>query len=103
MPSGGRAAVWSRPRAALRRFVPRSLACAVAAILLSLSLFACAPIIQPAGPDPGGTARLGGSAEVVSRIVTRDGRSEERRVGKECVSTCRSRCSPYHKKKKTTP
>src|SRR3546814_20687141 len=29
-------------------------------------------------------------------------RSEERRVGKECVSTCRSRWSPYHYKKKTT-
>src|SRR3546814_16171205 len=33
--------------------------------------------------------------------VTRDAegrivRSEERRVGKECVSTCRSRWSPYH-------
>src|SRR3546814_16791454 len=27
---------------------------------------------------------------------TSDGRSEERRVGKECVSTCRSRWSPYH-------
>src|SRR3546814_16965061 len=26
-------------------------------------------------------------------------RSEERRVGKECVSTGRSRWSPYHKKK----
>src|SRR3546814_10856112 len=26
----------------------------------------------------------------------RDVRSEERRVGKECVSTCRSRWSPYH-------
>src|SRR3546814_11332784 len=29
-------------------------------------------------------------------------RSEERRVGKECVSTCRSRWSPYHSKKKIT-
>src|SRR3546814_14177058 len=29
-------------------------------------------------------------------------RSEERRVGKECVSTCRSRWSPFHKKKKHT-
>src|SRR3546814_14504013 len=28
-------------------------------------------------------------------------RSEERRVGNECVSTCRSRWSPYHYKKKT--
>src|SRR3546814_19658527 len=27
-------------------------------------------------------------------------RSEERRVGKECVSTCRYRWSPYHCKKK---
>src|SRR3546814_16503553 len=26
-------------------------------------------------------------------------RSEERRVGKECVSTCRSRWSPYHSQK----
>src|SRR3546814_17957633 len=29
-------------------------------------------------------------------------RSAERRVGNECVSTCRSRWSPYHHKKKTT-
>src|SRR3546814_16278837 len=28
-------------------------------------------------------------------------RSEERRVGKECVSKCRSRWSPEHEKKKT--
>src|SRR3546814_16359859 len=28
-------------------------------------------------------------------------RSEERRVGKECVCTCRYRWSPYHSKKKT--
>src|SRR3546814_21134253 len=27
-------------------------------------------------------------------------RSEERRVGKECGSTCRSQCAPYHSKKK---
>src|SRR3546814_14211494 len=30
----------------------------------------------------------------------RPSRSEERRVGTECVSTCRSRWSPYHYKKK---
>src|SRR3546814_17233522 len=29
-------------------------------------------------------------------------RSEERRVGQECVSTCRSRWSPFHQKKKQT-
>src|SRR3546814_2378455 len=30
---------------------------------------------------------------IYSTMITR---SEERRVGKECVSTCRSRWSPYH-------
>src|SRR3546814_2595130 len=32
----------------------------------------------------------------VKDVETFRGRSEERRVGKECVSTCRSRWSPYH-------
>src|SRR3546814_14480150 len=38
------------------------------------------------------------------RRMARDGvlyRSEERRVGKECVSMCRPRWSPYHLKKNT--
>src|SRR3546814_12455785 len=30
------------------------------------------------------------------RLIPPCRRSEERRVGKECVSTCRYRCSPYH-------
>src|SRR3546814_2573190 len=30
------------------------------------------------------------------QIIEATDRSEERRVGKECVSTCRSRWSPYH-------
>src|SRR3546814_15543970 len=37
----------------------------------------------------------GGGAGTLLRL-----RSEERRVGKECVSTCSSRWSPYHAKKK---
>src|SRR3546814_6540947 len=32
----------------------------------------------------------------LARLRQRHLRSEERRVGKECVSTCRSRWSPYH-------
>src|SRR3546814_17670238 len=32
----------------------------------------------------------------VGLLVSKISRSEERRVGKECVSTCRSRWSPYH-------
>src|SRR3546814_11493022 len=38
-------------------------------------------------------------AKFASRVASKV-RSEERRVGKECVSTCRSRWSPYHYKKK---
>src|SRR3546814_1511069 len=40
----------------------------------------------------------GGAAfdDAVDRILERKARSEERRVGKECVSTCRSRLSPDH-------
>src|SRR3546814_11526012 len=35
-------------------------------------------------------------------LVERAKRSEERRVGKECVSTCSSRWSPYHHTKTST-
>src|SRR3546814_16865709 len=37
-----------------------------------------------------------GTGDGVTIAVVDSGRSEERRVGKECVSTCRSRWSPYH-------
>src|SRR3546814_9911690 len=45
-------------------------------------------------PPPGFVIAAGitTSAPAVGRLL----RSEERRVGKECVSTCRSRWSPYH-------
>src|SRR3546814_14490084 len=56
----------------------------------------------------GGAGGDAGEAEGAARSVDGDAaegrarrqRSEERRVGKECVSTCRSRWSPYHSKKK---
>src|SRR3546814_13081837 len=41
----------------------------------------------------------GHSTRTSSARRSTPGRSEERRVGKECVSTCRSRWSPYHYKK----
>src|SRR3546814_15385213 len=34
-------------------------------------------------------------ATLEDRVLVLHARSEERRVGKECVSTCRSRWSPY--------
>src|SRR3546814_14067851 len=33
---------------------------------------------------------------LLALLLLPDLRSEARRVGKECVSTCRSRCPPYH-------
>src|SRR3546814_18856739 len=47
----------------------------------------------------------GSSPLFLSQFVADFGeqRSEERSVGKECVSTCRSRWSPSHYKKKNTP
>src|SRR3546814_17822050 len=38
----------------------------------------------------------GQSAKVMKIVAIVHTRSEERRVGKECVSKCRSRWSPYH-------
>src|SRR3546814_8137256 len=43
------------------------------------------------GDAAGGGEELGGLG-----VDDRQIRSEERRVGKECVRTCRSRWSPYH-------
>src|SRR3546814_12384695 len=40
------------------------------------------------------------SAGLLGLAQAAKSRSEERRVGKECVSTCRLRWSPYHYKKK---
>src|SRR3546814_9586101 len=44
----------------------------------------------------GGDIAIGGGQRL--GVLRHEGqqRSEERRVGKECVSTCRSRWSPYH-------
>src|SRR3546814_16653217 len=39
--------------------------------------------------------RIDGRGQVDRGQTARDPRSEARRVGKECVSTCRSRWSPY--------
>src|SRR3546814_21116891 len=52
-------------------------------------------IEQLAGEDAGmpNAGTRSRSAAVLLQLLLR---SEERRVGKECVSTCRSRWSPYH-------
>src|SRR3546814_10618626 len=51
----------------------------------------------PIFPDPYVRLPLGDPARRGRRLAHAPlERSEERRVGKECVSTCRSRWSPYH-------
>src|SRR3546814_11919998 len=47
------------------------------------------------GAPPGVTIRQSSAAPLGARLVVR---SEERRVGQECVSTCRSRWWPYQSK-----
>src|SRR3546814_11758101 len=49
-------------------------------------------------PPPGGIAQNLAGPTIVAHGTPEQQfrRSEERRVGKECVSTCRSRWSPYH-------
>src|SRR3546814_4480147 len=55
---------------------------------------ASSPLVEACGLG----VRLGGRDVLrgVDLTLRRGERSEERRVGKECVSTCRSRWSPYH-------
>src|SRR3546814_11025403 len=54
--------------------------------------FAAAQLIAPQAPAPKPAWML--VSHAFRSLPT--SRSEERRVGKECVSTCRSRWSPYH-------
>src|SRR3546814_16058003 len=89
--------------------------------LLSTTLLGSAACISPAYAQdvPGGETVIEDAAPIVvtgSRIQNpnleqsspvqvvgeTEIRSAERSVGKECVSTCRSRWSPSHEKKKTT-
>src|SRR3546814_14817422 len=53
-------------------------------------------LLSPRGPSP-----VLGPPDVTLRRPpsARSQRSEERLVGTECVSTCRTRGSPYHQKK----
>src|SRR3546814_6702224 len=66
-----------------------------------------APVPVGAAPPPGHAVAVHRRNARRRRRLSRDRgqgrRSEERRVGKECVSKCRSRWSPYHYIKKTKP
>src|SRR3546814_20693701 len=55
-----------------------------------LGTVAANPVLSAPGAD-----RLERALPLLDFMISFDNRSEERRVGKECVSTCRSRWSPY--------
>src|SRR3546814_14697131 len=60
----------------------------------------CSSDLRRTSAAPAGSRMRGAAISMRSNPAFRPIRSEERRVGKECVSTCRSRWSPYHYKKK---
>src|SRR3546814_18064753 len=60
----------------------------VTAFQQNCTLLWCTRTMKGAFVDPGG------DLEKLKAAAAQ--RSEERRVGKECVSTCRSRWAPYH-------
>src|SRR3546814_13367027 len=62
------------------------------------SAIAVVPVVGEIVDGKASSGPAGG--ETIAKQVL-DARSEERRVGKECVITCRSRWSPYHSKKKS--
>src|SRR3546814_8477866 len=67
--------------------------------LVALDAFAENPFAFALEREPidiAAVPRLAVPAETVAALARLIFRSEERRVGKECVSTCRSRWSPYH-------
>ena len=53
-------------------------------------------VFQRGGEQGGFLHGLGGFARVDAGAPQEEERSEERRVGKECLRLCRSRWSPYH-------
>src|SRR3546814_4741488 len=89
-----------------RRHTRCALVTGVQTCALPISAFGIMPAMptQPTQPtlfesDPQSPATPAAAPETPGSVPDDDApadRSEERRVGKECVSTCRSRWSPYH-------
>src|SRR3546814_5215539 len=63
-------------------------------ILVAMHARAATSLIDRNAVSKGAARAATGAALMLAHEIKN--RSEERRVGKECVSTCRSRWSPYH-------
>ena len=91
---------WSYLRAPAR--TPLRLACAVLKMLGLAALLACLlePTLSGQRAKPGANVIAVVADNSLSMTLhdagASESRSEERRVGKECVFLCRSRWSPYH-------
>src|SRR3546814_15853734 len=72
--------------------VPKHVLVPMIALMMILGTYA----IQNSLGDVGIMLGLGVVAWLLSRVGFGPARSEERRVGKGCVSKCRSRWSTYH-------
>src|SRR3546814_19152756 len=72
--------------------IPSAFSCPSVAELRARSCFLSTLPVAPSGRSS--------TNSMTSGMHQRSSRSEERRVGKECVRTCRSRWSPSHEKKK---
>src|SRR3546814_12397612 len=84
---GGSASTGAWPKRPSVRFIPDSAFAGRRAISESM--------------DSGRKAATSGIMTVVATAPSMNTRSVKRRVGKVCVSTCRSRWSPDHQKKET--
>src|SRR3546814_2164284 len=79
-----------------RRHTRCALVTGVQTCALPISVHAMARIMLHGRIDNIQTSWVKLGVEGTQTMLNSGARSEERRVGKECVSTCRSRWSPYH-------
>src|SRR3546814_19760298 len=79
----------------LQIIFPYSITMAAVGLLESLLTAQIVDDMTDTGSDKRRECAGQGSANIAAALLG-GMRSEERRVGKECVSTCRSRWSPYH-------
>src|SRR3546814_8782559 len=70
--------------------------CALVTGVQTCALPICPILLVVEGLERQAARGVGPPAFSIPLVVGNCERSEERRVGKECVSTCRSRWSPYH-------